>query len=91
MFNCVNIKIESIDWRFKDYYMRYNNSTNKVVMKFPTHNEEVEELYLSEYTIRNYIDKYGWEIVHKSESKFGNDLSTFYDWYIIEKTISLDE
>lgn len=85
MFNCVNVKIESVEWRLKDYYMRYDNSTNKIIMKFPTHDEEVEELYLSEYTIRNYIDKYGWEVIHKSESKFGTDLSTYYDWYIIEK------
>ena len=84
LFNCLNENIIRSSWikviDGKESYVKYNEG--KVRMKFEIHDEEVTEEYLPFTEIKNYLDKYGWKIILKSNPS-GDDLDSYYDWYII--------
>ena len=82
LFNCVNNKIKTTEWRDKDSYLKYGD--NKVQFKFPIHTNELEEEYISEDMINNYCTKYGWEI-DVLMTPPGDNLDSFYNWYILKK------
>ena len=87
LFNCINEKVIEKPWEFVNEngdlsFVKYEN--NMVKLKFEFHEETIEESYLSSSIIKNYLDKYGWEISLKS-TPTGSDLESYYDWYIINK------
>ena len=87
LFNCINEKVIEKPWESVNEngvlsFIRFEN--NKTKIKFEFHEEIIEESYLSSSVIKNYLDKYGWEICLKSTPS-GNDLESYYDWYIINR------
>ena len=84
LFNCLNEKVIESPWikdiNGKKSYIKYDE--DKIKIKFEIHDEEVCEEYLPSSRIKNYLDKYGWKIVFKSNPP-GDDLDSYYDWYII--------
>ncbi len=84
LFNCLNEKIINSSWsnvsNGKESYIKYCDGVLKI--KFEIHNEEVMEEYLPSTKIDNYLEKYGWKIVFKSNPP-GDDLDSYYNWYII--------
>lgn len=88
IFNCINSKIKVQDWTLEDddsVYMKYdNNSDNPIVkIKFP-HIDYIEESYLSKERIKYYTKNSGW-IINNVYTPDGDDICSFYDWYLIVK------
>jgi hypothetical protein len=68
----------------------YNNSylytkDNKTILKFEwIHDEEIIEPFISHDELNYYLQKYNWIIISKTIND-NNNLSSCYNWYIIEK------
>ena len=86
LFNCLNEKVVNNPWQKeingKECYIKVKDNIAKI--KFEIHEKEVEENFLSDSSIINYANKYGWKIELKSKP-LGDDLDSYYDWYILSK------
>jgi SAM-dependent methyltransferase len=78
-----NLTSENVYWNFNDNYLKSNSNYTEVYLEW-LHNSPVREPLISKELIKEYINKYEWEI--QSIKKINiNYLISCYDWYTIIK------
>lgn len=84
IFNIIQSQVNS--WEKDENYLKIDTENKVVKYKFYNQSSGGNEKLITDNDLEEVFQKYGWkEILNNKNDKEGNNLSSFYTWYCIEK------
>jgi SAM-dependent methyltransferase len=84
LFNIVELPPNSNQWKESNSYLKIDEGTTTYKFEW-VHGEEKTEPYIPEKIIRQYLEKYKWEVISKKSTNSKYELLNFYSWWIVKK------